>query len=489
MNTGVLIAVIIYEVISIVGIGLFISIRNKNKKEQEGNFAFAGGRLPASLMGITLALTLLGSAHNWGTSANAASMGVIAVWFGIACVVMMVVITQFTGPWMRRTGAKTSGEFLGKIFGRIPGRLISAMNAAILVGMCCLEVETLAVTVSSLTGWSYTLSAVIGGAFAVLYVLLAGMKEIAWLNVLNAVVMYVALIAVFISLCFGLPGGWDAVQTTIESSADTSWMTSVFGNSALIIGFAIPSALGASLFHGVAQTGFQPVATAVNNKAVKKSLWFAGPINGMFCLIPALIGLAALSIAAYNQFGPMMMTPMMLVELLPKPVLFLLIAGFLGVDLSSFAVMALAPATIVSNDMYTLYDKNATEKKKTRISRICIVIIGIVAILVCNFEPAVVDMVNWMFSFGVPVFVMVMIGLWWKISAKSSVITFVVTWIAVCIWSTFGLQEYLGLANFHVTYISLIVSLVLGIVTTAVLPGKPGIFVEARRKKAMEKAA
>lgn len=119
MNFVVLIAVIIYEIVSIVGVGLFISHKNKGKAQQEGSFAFAGGGLPAYLVGITLALTLLGSAHNWGTCQNAASMGVIAAWFGIACVVMMVVITQITGPWMRRTGARTSGEFLGKIFGKL----------------------------------------------------------------------------------------------------------------------------------------------------------------------------------------------------------------------------------------------------------------------------------------------------------------------------------------------------------------------------------
>ena len=288
MNWGVLIAVLIYEVVSIVGIGAFMAYKNKkNGGAESGSFAFAGGGLPASLVGITLALTLLGSAHNWGTCQNAASMGVIAAWFGIACVIMMVVITQITGPWIRRTGAKTIGDFLNKVFGKVPGTMISCVNAALSIAMVCLEVETIAITLSFLTGWSYMISAIVGGILAMLYVLLAGMKEIAWLNLLNAILMYAALIVVFICLCFKLPGGWDQVEATMTASADTSWMTSIFGNKALIIGFAIPSALGATMFHGMAQTGYQPVATAKNNHEVKKSLWFAGPINGLFCIIPA----------------------------------------------------------------------------------------------------------------------------------------------------------------------------------------------------------
>ncbi|MCR5083148.1 MAG: sodium:solute symporter family protein [Parasporobacterium sp.] len=491
MQLIVLIAVVLYEIVSIVGVSAIINYRKKKKggAEEKGSFAFAGGGLPASLVGITLALTLLGSAHNWGTCQNSASMGVIGAWFGIACAVMMVVITQITGPWMRRTGAKTAGEFIAKIFGKTPGILISCINIGMGIAMTCLEIETIAVTFSALTGLSYTISAIIGGVFAVLYVLLAGMKEIAWLNLINAILMYAALIAVFICLCFTLPGdGWDTVEATMNASPETSWMTSLFGNSSLIIGFAIPTALGASLFHGMAQTGFQPVATAKSNKEVKKSLWFAAPINGLFCIIPALIGVAAFTIIAYKETGSMMMTPNMLVDLLPKPVLGLLLAGFLGVDLSSFAVMALAPATIIANDVYGLKNPKASEKKKNTLSRLLIVLFGIISVVICNFQPEPVAMVNWIFAFGVPVFVMGIIGLWWKRSTKASIITFIISWIVTCIWTTGGLQSKLAesnpaWSNMAVVYVALIVSVVFGIITSAVCEGKPGLF---RKKKGVK---
>ena len=56
MNWGVLIAVLIYEVVSIVGIGAFMAYKNKkNGGAESGSFAFAGGAAPpASLVGITL---------------------------------------------------------------------------------------------------------------------------------------------------------------------------------------------------------------------------------------------------------------------------------------------------------------------------------------------------------------------------------------------------------------------------------------------------
>ena len=157
MNWGVLIAVLIYEVVSIVGIGAFMAYKNKrNGGAESGSFAFAGGGLPASLVGITLALTLLGSAHNWGTCQNAASMGVIAAWFGIACVIMMVVITQITGPWVRKIGTDTMPDLFGKLYGKKMRILCACVMGPLVFGCLCLETQCIAVTFVACTGWSYT---------------------------------------------------------------------------------------------------------------------------------------------------------------------------------------------------------------------------------------------------------------------------------------------------------------------------------------------
>ena len=154
------------------------------------------------------------------------------------------------------------------------------------------------------------------------------------------------------------------------------------------------------------------------------------------------------------------------------------------------AVMALAPATVITHDMYGIKNPNVTEVQRTKYIRILIIIITIVSIAICNLQPAPVEMVNWIFSFGIPVFVMAVIGMWWKRSETATIITFIVTWIAVCIWSTFGLQNALAanhpaFAQMHVNYISLIFALIFGLIFTAVLPGKPGLYKGKRKEKAV----
>ena len=173
MNWGILAFVIIYEVLTVVGVGLVIARKNKHSVE-EGNFALAGKGLPTAQVGVTLALTMLGSAHIWGTCENAYSMGSIATWFGIACTVMMIVITQITGPWVRKIGTDTMPDLFGKLYGKKMRILCACVMGPLVFGCLCLETQCIAVTFVACTGWSYTVGAIVGGAFGILYVLLAG---------------------------------------------------------------------------------------------------------------------------------------------------------------------------------------------------------------------------------------------------------------------------------------------------------------------------
>jgi SSS family solute:Na+ symporter len=483
MNLGVLIAVIIYEVVSIVGVGWFISRKQKHNVGQDGSFALAGRGLSTPHVGITLALTMLGSAHIWGTTENAFSMGSIAVWFGIACTVMMVVITQITGPWVRKIGVTTIPDLFGQLFGGKTRILVACVMGPLIFGCLCLETQCIAVTFQALTGWSYTAGAIVGGIFGILYVLLAGMKEVSWLNMINAVLMYVAMIVALVAMFFCLPEGWNGVEQTIISNGN-SWMLDIFGNKNLIIGFAIPSIFTATMFQGVSQMGLQTCIAAKDVKSVKKSIWLAGPVNGLFCIIPALLGIAALALPEFNKFGALLATPMMIVSILPKWVVALIMASFLGALLSTFAMTTLCPATIFAHDLYAgLYKKNATEKQKTLVTRIAIVIIGIAAVVLCNSQPTVVTTINWIFTWAVPLFVMMVIGLTWKRNTVAVVITFFAAWITNMIWTTFGLQSRLGADTIHGVYVTLAVTLIFGIILTAVLPGRQGLFKEIKKEK------
>ena len=105
MNAGILIAVLIYEVAIILGIGLWLAKRNASHTRKEGDFALAGRDLPVPVVAITLALTVLGTAHILGIFELAWTLGAVAIWFSIAHVILLVMVCLSTGLWVRRLGA------------------------------------------------------------------------------------------------------------------------------------------------------------------------------------------------------------------------------------------------------------------------------------------------------------------------------------------------------------------------------------------------
>ena len=181
MNLFVLLAVIIYEVVSIAIVSIVLA-RQSRKKAVEGDFVTAGNSLGPALSGITMALMFLGGAHIWGMTENTWALGANAMWFGVGCIAVIVVVCLVTGPWFRKLGVSTTTELFEKLFGEKAKIVIAAVTAILQIGILSLETQGVATTINMLTGWPYFVGAVIAGIVGICYVILAGMKEISVLK-------------------------------------------------------------------------------------------------------------------------------------------------------------------------------------------------------------------------------------------------------------------------------------------------------------------
>ena len=103
----------------------------------------------------------------------------------------------------------------------------------------------------------------VGGAFGILYVLLAGMKEVSWLNMINAVFMYAALIIALIAMFVYLPGnGWEDVAQNITCLLSTSTLMSSLPSISVRTSF---NSVSVSLFRAFNAFGLLIVSTAKNH--------------------------------------------------------------------------------------------------------------------------------------------------------------------------------------------------------------------------------
>lgn len=139
---------------------------------------------------------------------------------------------------------------------------------------------------------------------------------------------------------------------------------------------------------------------------------------------------------------------------------------------------------IVVNDFYQLFSKSPEAAKQRAVpllSRIIIVVAAVGSIIPAFIMPHMLLAALFVFTFGIPMFVMMVTGLFWKRNSNVAFITLIVAIIASFIWEYSGLGVLLGTPGwFNSVYLTLVISVILGVGLTAVLPGKPGLLTKKR---------
>jgi SSS family solute:Na+ symporter len=497
MRWEILIPVLIYEVIVIFGVGFFIQRKRKAQANEDGNFALAGRSMGVVTLAITMGLTVLGSAHVLGSMEMIYGMGAVAIWFSLAHVLLVVVACFGTGVWVKRLGVTTVPEALKGMFGGAVGGMIACVMAGLIWGILTLETQGLGIIINAMTGWSIVTGCVVGGVLGIFYVALAGMEEVGTVNVINAVVMYIGLIIAVLVIAIGLPGGnFNTVKAFYDGSLGFNGPEnlSIFGSPALFINFAVVQVITVVFSQGINQQLMQCCISAKDETTVKRAVWLAAPVNGLFGVFIITIGLAAKSDPHYYALGAKAFGMAYIVDHTPPVIAIFVLAALLAAVMSTFAMTTLTPATVFAIDIYKRYfNPAATEKQVACVIRVLIVILGAFAVFISTFLPNILGAVNWLFAWTVPVFWLFVTGLFWKRSKTVALTALIVTWIVNLIWTFIIQNPALGIAgdNFILNlangYITLIVSLAIIVIGNIAIGdnGEPPYFniPEVRRKE------
>lgn len=483
MNYGVVISVVIYELVVILGCAVWLKIKEKKQAAAptDEDFALGGRNMGVIVLAPTIALTVLGSAHITGVFEMSYNMGAIAIWFSLAHVIMIVVACFGTGLWVRRLGVVTVPQIIKDMYGPGVAIAVSCVMAGQVWGVLTLECQGLGIVVSSLTGWNITQAVIVGGILGILYVVFAGMKQVGAVNVINATIMYIGLIIATIYVASKLPGGnFDFIEEAIPNSeGGAEFMLSIFGNADLMITFAVGNIIAVTFCQSISQMLMQTMMSAKDEKTIKKSVWLAAPLNGMFGVFAVILGLAARALPEYAQYGAKLAATNMLVDMLPMWIAALLLAALLAAILSTFAMTALTSATIWVHDIYKGYiNPDADEKKLANMTRVLIIVLSAAALAVSVALPEILNAINWVFAWIVPVFWIVVFGLFWKRNNKVAGTALAVSWIFNVIWSLTPLPANIGgfIGGLTNPYVTLILSLVILIIGNLACKGEPGYF-------------
>ncbi|MEM9704888.1 MAG: sodium:solute symporter family protein [Pseudomonadota bacterium] len=476
MKYGILSAVIAYELFTIVAVAIYLARRHALEALEKDSFTHAGHGLSMPAVALTLALTVLGAVHVIGVFEMTWGLGAGVLWFSFATVILLCVVCLATGRWVRRLGISTVPQLLESGYGLETSLTVSCVMIGVIFGVITLEAQGLGVILYSITGWPIPIGAAVGAGLGVLYVVFAGMKEISWLNVINAVVMYAALILAVIFVGLALPGDGYKTVAEVHSNAGNARLLNPLGDVAIFFAFGLPMIIAIVFSQSTSQVLLQPAMSAKSNKALVRSMWIAAPVNGMFAVFATILALAAMSVPEFAEGGPKVATTDMLVALLPPWLAALLLAAFVGVILSTLAMTALASSTLFATDIYKrLYKPEASEAEVVRATRIMIVVLGVIASGLAGFMPPILEGVAWLLAWLTPVFWVVVFALFWKRNQTVAISALIASWIMNSVWTFTPLSEALGMAGVHNAYITFSVGFTFMFVGLLWRGGSPGL--------------
>jgi SSS family solute:Na+ symporter len=362
--------------------GLRIVKRLKKKED----FLVAGRSLTAPVLVGTLLATWMGSgdifsvsdlSYNHGFSSLIGSSG---GWLGI-------IIVFFIAGRVRRFGQFTVPDILEARYNKW-ARILATITTIIAY-----------VTIVSyqFRGGGWVLNIITEGrvqekhamalvaAFVITYTLLAGMLSVAYLDVLNGILM---ITAIFISVPFLIHhvGGMDFIVANVTPRSH-----SILGNMTMIqaMGYFVPTLLLA-LGNG---NMYQRFFSAKNENEAKKSV--IGWVIGVILLGIALQSLAVVGSSYFKGLEAKEAGKIILLVAhkgVPVVIGCALIAAVVAIIISTANSFLLVPATNVVRDIYQRFiNPDLPDKKMILLSRMVVVVLGVISFSLISFFPRILD--------------------------------------------------------------------------------------------------
>lgn len=393
---NLLVAVVLAYPLILIAVSLW---RSRAVKSHE-DFMVAGRTVPVILLVGTLVCTWIGSGSLFGGAGLAYRTGIAELWFSFGAWVGLIV-AYFIAGRVRQIAQYT-----------VPDLLEQRYNAAArLLGTLAIILAYVTIAAYQFRGGGWILAIVTDGTISptegmyitaaaiVVFTALAGMVSIVTVDILNGIIITLAVLLSLPYMIFELGGLGDVLQNLPTRH------TSVLGghNVLWVMGVSMPTFL---LLLG--ESGmYQKFFSAKDANAARRAV--VGMVLGVVVIETALALLAIVGRAAYPDLmeqtfipgRPGSETVILHIARHGLPLLggAALLAAAVAIVLSTGNTFLLVPSTNLSRDIYERFiNPQAAEKRKLAIQRISVVGFGIIGLLLLTQFTTVLQMALYAYS-------------------------------------------------------------------------------------------
>jgi cation/acetate symporter len=385
-------AIIMFFVFILATLGITFWAAKKTKSASD--FYTAGGGITGFQNGLAIAGDYMSAAAFLGVSGLIYMKGYDGVIYAVSFLVGWPVILFFMAEKLRNLGKFTFADIAAYRLGQKEIRTLAAFGSiSVVVLYLIAQMVGAGKLIQVLFGMDYAYAVVMVGALMIIYVTFGGMLATTWVQIIKACLLLSGVSFMAIMVLYHFDFSFESLAAkAVENHKSGEAILSPGGFitdpiSAISLGMALM--LGTAGLPHVLMRFF----TVGNAKEARKSVVYATGFVAYFWIIITIVGFGAIAFlnsadgAEYfvdgKLFGGSNMASVHLSHMLGgNAFLGFISAVAFATILAVVSGLTLAGASAISHDIYAnVINPNATDEKVVNISKITVIIIGIVGVI------------------------------------------------------------------------------------------------------------
>ncbi|WP_225379575.1 cation/acetate symporter ActP [Escherichia coli] len=388
-NWQAIIMFLIFVVFTL-GITYWASKRVRSRSD----YYTAGGNITGFQNGLAIAGDYMSAASFLGISALVFTSGYDGLIYSLGFLVGWPIILFLIAERLRNLGRYTFADVASYRLKQGPIRILSACGSLVVVVALYLIAQMVGAgkLIELLFGLNYHIAVVLVGVLMMMYVLFGGMLATTWVQIIKAVLLLFG--ASFMAFMVMKHVGFSFNNLFSEAMAVHPKGVDIMKPGGLVKDPISALSLGLGLMFGTA--GLPHILmrffTVSDAREARKSVFYATGFMGYFYILTFIIGFGAIMLVGANPeykdaAGHLIGGNNMAAVHLANAVGGNLFLGFISAVafatiLAVVAGLTLAGASAVSHDLYAnVFKKGATEREELRVSKITVLILGVIAII------------------------------------------------------------------------------------------------------------
>jgi len=406
------------------------------------DYFIASRRLSALPSALTYAATTYSAFMLVGLVGLTYSLGVSAHGFELTYLIGTVILLAHFAPRIWVAGklydCVTPPELLSKRFeSKWVGLVATIICAVMIVPYSSVQFMGIGYLCEGLTGGGipFAVGALIAMIPTLVYAYWAGMRSVAWTDVLQGLIMITTSLGALFYVVHTFLGGWgpylERLSTEASDLLKVNWPLLPY------LGLTIPWFFFALSNPQVFQRYYVPKDVTT----LKRMIWGFAVFGFIYTLISTQFGLICRLLVPGLKVADQAM-PTLLATKVPPVVAVIMLVGITAAAVSTINSIILTLSSMVGRDVYRALRPSASEDAELRVSKAFIFIFAVVCYIFALFRPGLIAILSAMASGGMLVIVpSIFAAFFWKrATAPAALASMAVGVIIVGLGYVFGLN-------------------------------------------------